>query len=188
MSRIVIAILICLGLAACVAPQQRRPIGRLTDEKLADMSQKAKDGETARKLKDGVRRMLNGRTRVVGGGGHGVQVVYTTGNGRSYLWYPGNQTVLAGRWRIVEQMATVRTATNAYEFPQTKVCFDYGNNSYNPVTGKTGEECQHAAFMMMFSGRSVAGDKFGLSRRKAVPFVLKPTDTIDLGTGAAGGR
>ncbi|MFC3637092.1 hypothetical protein ACFONL_06800 [Camelimonas fluminis] len=187
MSRIVVAGVVLLGLAACAAPQ-RRASPMLNDARLSAMSERAQERQKTDPAGPAMRRMLSNRTRVTMGGGHGVQVSYATPDGRIYLWYPGNREVLAGRWRIVESNAVVRTRTSAYEFPQTRVCFDYGMNSYNPVTRKSGEECMHAAIMKMFAGQSVAGDRFGLSRRKAVPHVLKPTDRIDLGAGSAGGR
>ena len=115
------------------------------------------------------------RTRVTWGPSHGTQVAYTSRDGRSYLWYPGNPTVLAGRWEVRERAmnlqdenGTIRTVQNP------SVCFAYGANTYNPATGHSGGgwECALFGFFARSVGEARSGDTFGLSKRTPVPFVL----------------
>lgn len=51
---------------------------------------------------------------------HGNQIEYYDRNGKSYLWYPGNGTILAGEWRLEGDMIYSR----------------YGIPTHNPVTGQ----------------------------------------------------
>ena len=103
------------------------------------------------------------KTRVSFGPGHGTQVSYMRGDGAVFLWYPGNRVVLRGRWRT-----DGRT-----------ICFRYGPNTYNPVTGRAGAEweCRPSDVFARTTVDRVAGDVFGLARRNAVPFVLAPDRT-----------
>lgn len=113
---------------------------------------------------------------------HGTQVSYATADGRSYLWYPGNKVVLAGRWKVEDRSIEVRRGGEIVAIKnQPRICYDYGPNTYNPATGNTsGRECSNFINLRITSGESQTGDIFGLTRRKAVPFVLsKEPTTID---------
>jgi hypothetical protein len=103
------------------------------------------------------------KTRVSFGPGHGTQVSYMRGDGAVFLWYPGNRVVLRGHWRIEDR----------------KICFRYGPNTYNPVTGRGGGgwECSPIGAFSRTTVDRVPGDVFGLSSRNAVPFVLAPDRT-----------
>lgn len=96
--------------------------------------------------------------------GHGTQIYYV-GNGVEYLWYPGNQRVVKGNWRK-------STAKNS-------LCFNYGPNSHNPVTGHRGDGWQCGYLTLVEAGilEQVKGDIFGLSQRSRVPFRLAPSRT-----------
>jgi len=65
----------------------------------------------------------SGNTFVYYGRAHGVQVEYYSANGRNYLWYPGNRRAVPGRWKLSNKKT---------------ICFQYGGNTYNPVTRKRG--------------------------------------------------
>ncbi|WP_437320808.1 hypothetical protein [Sorangium sp. So ce385] len=88
---------------------------------------------------------------------HGNQIEYTGPDGRAFLWYPTNRSPLPGDWRIDGQ----------------RICFQYGESSFNPVTGDHGGEweCtpleQHERHMV----DSVSGDVFGLATG-SLPFRL----------------
>jgi hypothetical protein len=103
------------------------------------------------------------KTRVTFGPGHGTQVSYTRSDGAIFLWYPGNRVVLRGRW-------AVRSG---------HICFLYGPNTYNPVTGQAGGRwnCRPAETRARNLVDRVNGDVFGLATRNAVPFVLAPDRT-----------
>jgi len=95
------------------------------------------------------------------GGGHGFQIEYYTENG-AFLWYPGNDVVLPGQWRVEGE----------------KICFRYFYNTYNPATKtsrRSGEwECRPIDHFR--DGSIVArepGDVFSLADRKVVPYPLQ---------------
>jgi hypothetical protein len=103
------------------------------------------------------------KTRVSFGPGHGTQVSYMRSDGAVFLWYPGNRVVLRGDWRIQDG----------------RVCFRYGANTYNPVTGRGGGgwECRPIGAFSRTTVDRVPGDVFGLTKRNTVPFVLAPDRT-----------
>lgn len=84
-------------------------------------------------------------------GGHGVQVEYHAPDGRSYLWYPGNERPLQGWWEV-------RTANDQ----TARLCYRYGENTYNPVLHTTGGAWECGKESWVYLGVSVKGDVFGL--------------------------
>lgn len=90
--------------------------------------------------------------------GHGTQVEYLGSNGMSYLWYPGNRVVLPAPWK----------------YQKNQICYRYGKQTYNPVTREPGGkwECQPISTSKQSTVETAKGDVFGLSKRRAVPFVL----------------
>ena len=95
--------------------------------------------------------------------GHGTQVEYVAGDGQSYLWYPGNRRVLTGRWKQ----------------DGSEMCFAYGENTYNPVTGTRGGAWECEPFKAYASGivERMEGDVFGLAQTSRIPFTLSPKVT-----------
>ena len=93
---------------------------------------------------------------------HGTQIEYLGAAGVTYLWYPGNTLALRGQWRVED-----------IKGGGTAICFRYGPNSYNPVTGSYGDqwECSPAWPSVFLKRAVVQGDIFRLSSGK-VPFVL----------------
>ena len=94
---------------------------------------------------------------------HGTQVEYLSSNGKTFLWYPGNRTILAGQWK--------RDGDN--------VCFAYVGNTYNPSTGHRGGgfECMSFDLYWRTIEQRMAGDVLGLSTRTEVPFRLEKRRT-----------
>jgi hypothetical protein len=94
---------------------------------------------------------------------HGTQVEYLAANGKSYLWYPGNRSILPGRWK--------REGDN--------MCFAYGANTYNPATGQSGGGFECMPFPLYWGGieQRMPGDILGLANRTAVPFHLEKRRT-----------
>ncbi|EEA96486.1 hypothetical protein [Pseudovibrio sp. JE062] len=90
---------------------------------------------------------------------HGFQVEYFGANKTNFLWYPGNKVVLPGRWKVDGQF----------------VCYQYGSNTYNPVTNKRGGKwsCSPREFSAKGVVASLKGDPYGLSRSKKAPYVLQ---------------
>jgi hypothetical protein len=106
--------------------------------------------------------------------GHGTQVFYLRPDGMEFLWYPGNSLIVQGKWRI-----EARTTSGERSKDYSVICFQYGANTYNPVTKKSGGTwtCTPAHVV---AGRIVdraAGDVFRLARRTAVPFKLSGEKT-----------
>lgn len=129
-----------------------------------------------------IKSFLAGKTRLSRMPIHGTQVSYATADGRSYLWYPGNKVVLAGRWRVEDRAIEIRQGGAAVaRKSQPRLCYDYGPNSYNPATGRGGGwECTNFMNLRFAGAETRPGDVFGLSRSKAVPFVLSTEPaTID---------
>jgi hypothetical protein len=138
-----------------------------------------------------IKEFLAGKTRRSTTPIHGTQVSYATADGRTYLWYPGNNAVLAGRWKTEERSIEVRRGGEVVaRKSQPRICYDYGPGTYNPATGHgSGWECTNFVNLQMAGGETQAGDVFGLSRRKAVPFVLskEPATIENLRTRLKGG-
>jgi len=116
---------------------------------------------------------------------HGTQVEYTSAGGRCYLWYPGNQVIMRGEWKlelaVMESSLRIRTAkgVEAQRIAVPRLCFRYGPGTYNPVTGiKVGKwSCQDSQLSLLLNQERRKGDIFGLSRRRVPPFVLEPKNT-----------
>lgn len=106
---------------------------------------------------------------------HGNQVSFSTADGHTYLWYPGNPVVLKGEWRACEDRfgMTVKGAETTM-IPFGKLCFKYGSNTFNPATGSKGDEweCAPASKLETTLVEQRQGDVFGLAKRTSVPFVL----------------
>jgi hypothetical protein len=120
------------------------------------------------------RRFFVCRTRVSFDSGHGTQVSYMRPDGAVFLWYPGNSIVLPGKWDI-----TTRETTTEPPRKYTALCFQYGANTYNPVTKQAGGQwnCLPAGLFARLTVDSADGDVFGLARRNAVPFKLSRDKT-----------
>ena len=101
--------------------------------------------------------------------GHGTQVEYVAAGGSNFLWYPGNPIVLPGYWKIV----------GGNRGRTTEICFVYGQNTYNPITGVVGAqwECEPTAQYLGLQTERAKGDIFGLAHRSAVPFALSRGQT-----------
>lgn len=110
-----------------------------------------------------------GKTYVFFDRAHGFQLEYFGADGLSWLWYPGNQTVVPGQWRT----------------DGGSICFKYPTASFNPVTQVEGGawEC---ALLDHTRPRVVAlrdGDPYGLERAEAAPYPLDrcaPPDGVRL--------
>jgi hypothetical protein len=100
--------------------------------------------------------------------GHGTQIEYISSEGGAYLWYPGNSIILPGRWKLEDG----------------RMCFSYGPNTYNPVTGTRGGawECAPLDFYFRPITERAKGDILALEGRHAVPFELgrEPTSLAEM--------
>ncbi len=100
-----------------------------------------------------------GNTIVFYESSHGIQVEYYSPAGKAYLWYPGNRSVVRGKWKI----------SNG-----STICYKYGGNTYNPVTNTRGGswECNSIQVHSRTKKFSCKGDVFSLSSGR-IPYVLK---------------
>lgn len=122
-------------------------------------------------------RYLSCKTSMFYEPSHGTQIEFKHPNGNSYLWYPGNAVIVPGKWKL-EPRAPITQAYKGY----TVICFQYGANTYNPVTRQQGGkwECRQVDGTVRSIVEGVDGDVFGLARRAAVPFRLsREKTTID---------
>lgn len=81
---------------------------------------------------------------------HGTKVEYHAADGRSFLWYPGNRSVVVGQW-------DVRADQNG----RILLCYKYGNNTYNPVTQRRGGQWNCSRSDLQVS-ELLIGNPFGL--------------------------
>ncbi|WP_254513914.1 hypothetical protein [Anatilimnocola floriformis] len=97
-----------------------------------------------------------GKTLLFRSPGHGNQIEYLDQDGYCYLWYPGNTVILTGKWRIDE----------------TSIYFQYGTDTYNPVTNVHGGGWEEQSFDEWSNDivDQETGDLFGIKR--GLPFVL----------------
>ncbi len=111
-----------------------------------------------------LRAQIVGKTSLAVSPAHGPQISYLAANGQAYLWYPGNGVVNTGRWSTRQSRAPATYA---------EVCFDYGPNSFNPVTRQRGQtHCIPAGTYLGQTDDARPGDIFGLTSG-AVPYVLQ---------------
>jgi hypothetical protein len=103
------------------------------------------------------RRFVSCRTLVTWTGPQGTQVSYLGAGGKSYLWAPGNDTVLSGTWRV-DPNATSPQSRIAY----VAVCVQYGGSA----------DCRPAEILERVTMDQADGDVFGLEGRSAVPLRL----------------
>lgn len=92
---------------------------------------------------------LSNRTVMTYEGGAGTQVEFYTGNGRTYLWFPGTKRVVQGRWKSQGKA----------------VCF-----SYKSMAGGKWQ-CITTGTLQSLIVDTARGDVFGLSKGRA-PFTL----------------
>ncbi len=105
-----------------------------------------------------------GKTSLSFSAQHGTQVVYVAPNGASYLWYPGNQRIVQGNWRIAAPQAPAEYSS---------ICFDYGRVSFDINTASsTRERCTSAGTYLRLEKEARNGDIFGLST-SGIPFVME---------------
>lgn len=178
------ALVLLLPLFASCAPISSAPTtgqveSRLkTDPLSPEVTAKLKhlDGMT----EDQLIATYRNKTRIGYEPSHGTQIEYTSANGQAWLWYPGNTVIIPGEWKRKDSAENYEFPANegegkTYTVPKTEICFRYGKNTHNPVTGHRGGgfECNPIALMKLLSDETiVSGDIFGLAGRKAVPFVL----------------
>jgi hypothetical protein len=123
---------------------------------------------------DGITGFMANRTIMTYSVGHGTQVEYSTANGRTFLWYPGNTRTVSGEWKVEERDVQLPGSDGVTARKVTLICYRYGANTYNPVTNQRGGawECRPAERDFRLIVESVQGDVFGLAARRTPPFAL----------------
>ncbi len=102
---------------------------------------------------------LSDRTSIVRQQGHGIYVEYTAPDGRLFMWYPQNTSVVTGTWGVLEKVSP------------PEACFKYKDSSH-PLTGEfEPEECVPADQIIgrAYVVDSREGDVFKL-RTKGIPY------------------
>ena len=117
---------------------------------------------------DQARGFFVDRTNLFYGSFHGSQVEYTSANGEAFLWYPGNAAILTGYWKVETGAAGA-----------SRICFSYGEATYNPATGRSGGgwQCASAREYVTRIVEARNGDYLGLQARRAAPFWLSRDKT-----------
>ncbi|MET0438973.1 MAG: hypothetical protein ABW043_15900 [Devosia sp.] len=90
----------------------------------------------------------------------GSHIIFMGPRGKTYLWYGGSTEVLEGRYYSGMQENTI--------------CFKYGADRYNPVTGLPAgrSECTARSDFSALLQQTIKGDVFDLAGRRAAPFAL----------------
>ncbi|WP_448146631.1 hypothetical protein [Labrys miyagiensis] len=129
------------------------------------------NADTATPPSPQTRQRFQGGTTNMTFSAHGTQVEFVSKDGRTALWYPGNGVILHGRWKLAGGDALTGFGD--------RICFQYGSNTYNPLTMQSGGgwECESIATYEGHVVERTAGDPFGLDKRGPVPFVLPPQRT-----------
>jgi len=111
--------------------------------------------------------------------GHGTQIEYTSADGKTYLWYPGNTRIVPGRYKIDNMTLPLDSRPNSPMVSLAAMCFRYGANSHNPATGRKGGDWECLPLSIYADRRREVrkGDIFGLSGRQSVPFKLDKKKT-----------
>lgn len=180
---------ICL-VAACGAEPE--------DPAISDAAQiiPETDEEIATRI-EARRILLSDSTMIAYDGSHGLQIEYLSADGEAFLWYPGNQRIVSGEWKLEKSETFYQAKTeNGWHIPRlgyfkdglkyrahSKICYRYTGNTYNPVTKQRGGnwQCSGAPLLLNHKFRStVSGDPFNLSEGKSVPFILKRKDRSEL--------
>jgi hypothetical protein len=102
----------------------------------------------------------SGKTVLMYDASHGNQVEFYDKDGNCFLWYPGNTVPVRGRW----------------EARGDQICFQYGPNTYNPVTRERGGhwDCAPVATWSVHVVDTVPGDVFGLSTKLPAKLPAQP--------------
>lgn len=110
---------------------------------------------------------------------HGNQIEFIAANGRTRLWYPGNDVILSGQWKVVrEPFRLPSRGIECRSVVVTQICFRYGTPSVNPLTGVRGTQWSCDPFTGL-RGRireTAPGDPLGLAKSTEPPFVLERAD------------
>lgn len=87
-------VVLSLSLVACAPkPFDQAGAERKFERKLSEFRARQISLETAiSEIENKTRRSFNG--------GHGTQISYGAPDGRYYLWYPGNDRILSGEWKM----------------------------------------------------------------------------------------
>ena len=135
------------------------------------------------------RAYYSGYTRNTFDPWHGTQVEYNAPDGMSYLWYPGNRVIVKGRWKVetstskaVEPVVVANKVVTTVRPQPYLICYQYGLNSYNPVTKQRGGNwsCRPLPDDKYLGTERMKGDPLGLSTSVGVPYPLdKKKTTID---------
>ncbi len=105
---------------------------------------------------------FSGKTVMTSSAGHGTQVEYVSPDGRAYLWYPGNRSVVPSLWKMSKSIL----------FRKTNICWKYPTSSYNPATATYGGSWDCRPISQYTVVDYANGDVFNLSGRNLVPFRL----------------
>ena len=172
-------VFLVLIVSSCVStPQKKKP------HKIISESEFLEKYPTALEF----RERIGNTTRSSHNYAHGTQIEFHAANGRSYLWYPGNNTIVPALWRIAEGseriIVHVQTASGVEVRKAVipEICYLYPGSSFNPVTNQRGGgwDCRSIKRFRYSTVESRKGDVFGLSRSAFPPFILtNDRTTID---------
>lgn len=157
---------LCTLLTACVEPTE--DVALSPEQQAAQAEKKALYSSP-----DRLRAFLQDTTVKTWIREHGTQIEYHSTDGRTWLVYPGNTRSVQGEWKIQPAGKT------------SQICYRYGKNTYNPVTGQKGGKfhCKPAwLFLNDRTAQAVDGDVLKLRGRGEYPQPLPPKTNLRIST------
>ena len=114
---------------------------------------------------------ISGRTWRSTESSSGQHVHYSAPDGRDYAWFPGQERILAGEWRI-------ETAPDGKDRTVTRLCLRYPGEAVHPISKTSGDQwyCRAAGSAFHWIRERAGGDVLGLAGRTQAPFVLGLTN------------
>ncbi len=162
MTRVALACAAGVALAGCVSSEEQAKAAAAREE----AGVLVRPGNLSR---DQAFAALVNKTRVTPAL-RGSQVSYLAPDGSVYLWFPGNDAILRGRWRIEATGGYVQALGRPVE--RYAICFDYDGPRPSFLAGDAARQNCAPVETVLRRAESTHGDVLGLARRARVPFVL----------------
>ena len=110
---------------------------------------------------------------------HKFQVEYYESRSRTWLWYGGNDVALPADWELRFQITSEDGTPLTGNF-RNRICWRYGQNTYNPATKQSGGQfdCTLLVNSLNLTVGALAGDPFDLASGN-VPYVRQKCDAPD---------
>ncbi len=171
-TRLTIALALCLALISCAGGNNKITPQDAQQKQIADilsMTFERDQKVPASQLKN----FISNKTIITYNRNFSTQIEFHSADGRTFLWFPGNQRIVRGLWKV--QISVQSSPFSSKKYSVANLCYKYGPNTYNPVTKKSGGQwkCLNPGVVFKTKTAKRSGDTFGLLGRTKVPFILQ---------------